>query len=247
MAYFLIAYLCISLPVAVWFFFSQEGGRGRLGVLLGYLMVSIALLTSGQIFGPSISKGLVNFIKPDGSMLPMACSGHLDEAIAGLRQIQFTQKEVFQAGVGEKLYLRGWIGSTNSMHQPVTVRLVSKKDGGKVDFRVMQENRPDVVTAQADPGLLYGGFRAEAQLPQRLPLGRYRIVVECRDGKEIDQYEPHCEVEVVSALAVAALDEPPKLQIQSGSNKKPFQVAPSFVPQKSQKYKDKKTKTASDY
>jgi len=137
------------------------------------------------------------------------CKGALDEAEAGLRQIVVGMSDSFPAGVGRRLMLKGWISSFYSIENPITVRLIPR-NGGKpsVDLTVTQEKRPDVLKTTHDPLLEQCGFRAQCVLPADLPLGKYHVVVQCRDNLNADEFIPRCEVEVVSAQAGIALDAP---------------------------------------
>jgi hypothetical protein len=105
--------------------------------------------------------------------------------------------------------LKGWIYSFYSIKNPITVRLIPR-NGGKssVDLAVIQEKRPDVLKTTHDPLLEQCGFRAQCVLPADLPLGKYHVVVQCRDNLNADEFIPRCQVEVVSAQAGIALDAP---------------------------------------
>jgi hypothetical protein len=210
MAYFIINYLCITGAIVGWIVFSCEGWRRKVGITVGYLMISAGLFAFIQLEGAALGRmvdGLFDLRKNDNA--PMECRGALDEAEAGLRKIMVGMSDSFPAGVGRRLMLKGWIYSFYSIKNPITVRLIPR-NGGKpsVDLTVTQEKRPDVLKTTHDPLLEQCGFRAQCVLPADLPLGKYHVVVQCRDNLNADEFIPRCQVEVVSAQAGIALDAP---------------------------------------
>lgn len=210
MAYHLMVYLLITSPIAAWAILSQDERVRRVFFLVGYVVFSFLLIFLVDWQGKRVDRFLSDlFQSTDNANLPLACRGSLDEALAGLRRIQLSRVASFQAGVGRKLLLRGWIGSELSQNNPTTVRLVAK--GGVRSFEgftTIQLPRPDVVIATAIPMLEKSGFQAEAVLPSDLPPGEYSVVVECRDAARTDQFLSSIVVEVVSAEIGAAIDAP---------------------------------------
>ena len=150
------------------------------------------------------------FLKvPTDANLPVACQGSLDEITAGLRVIPAVGKDLVSAGVGRKLVLRGWIGSKHAKDNGITVRMTSKvRKGPFLEFQVKTEMRPDVAACMAQSLMEWGGFEAEAIVPNDFPLGRYKILVECRKASSRHQFAPEKEIAVVSAKVGAAPDLP---------------------------------------
>jgi hypothetical protein len=181
----------------------------KAGIMACYLVFSVGLIAFVQIEGSALGRTVDGFLGLEKDNTPMECRGTLDEAEAGLRHIMVGMSDFFQAGVGRRLMLRGWIGSFYSIKNPIMVRLIPC-NGGKpeVDLTVTQEKRPDLLKVTRDPLLEQCGFRAECVLPVDLPLGKYHVVVQCRDNLNVDEFIPRCEVEVVSAQAGSALDAP---------------------------------------
>ena len=174
-----------------------------------YLVFSVGLIAFVQTEGSALARTVDGFLGLEKDNTPMECRGTLDEADAGLRHIMVGMSDFFQAGVGRRLMVRGWISSYYSIENPITVRLIPC-NGRKpeVVLTVTQEKRPDLLKVTHDPLLEQCGFRAECVLPVDLPLGKYHVVVQCRDNLNVDEFIPRCEVEVVSALAGSALDAP---------------------------------------
>jgi hypothetical protein len=209
MAYFLINYLCATGAIVAWIVFSSEGWRRKIGITVIYLIVSAGLVAFIQHEGAALAKTTDGILGVEKDNAPVECRGALDEAEAGLRHIMVGMSDSLQAEVGRRLMLRGWISSYYSIKNPITVQMIPRK-GGKpsLNLKVTQEKRPDLLKATHDPFLEQCGFRAECVLPQDLPLGKYQVVVQCRDNLNVDEFIPRCEVEVVSAQAGSALDAP---------------------------------------
>lgn len=209
MAYFLINYLCITGAIVGCIVFSCEGWRRRVVIGGCSLIFSAGLFAFIQLEGAPLASTLNGFLGWEKENTPVECKGALDEAEAGLRQIVVGMSDSFQAGVDRRLMLRGWIASFYSIKNPITVRLIPR-NGGKpsVELTVTQEKRPDLLKATHDPLLEQCGFRAHCVLPADLPLGKYHVVVQCRDKLNADEFIPRCQVEVVSAQAGIDLDAP---------------------------------------
>ena len=209
MAYFIINYLCATGAIVAWIVYSCEGWRRKAGIMACYLVFSVGFIAFVQTEGSALARTVDGFLGLEKDNTPMECRGTLDEADAGLRHIMVGMSDFFQAGVGRRLMVRGWISSYYSIKNPITVRLIPC-NGGKpeVVLTVTQEKRPDLLKVTHDPLLEQCGFRAECVLPVDLPLGKYHVVVQCRDNLNVDEFIPRCEVEVVSALAGNALDAP---------------------------------------
>jgi hypothetical protein len=209
MAYFIINYLCIMGAIVGWIVFSCEGWRRKVVIGGCSLIFSVGLFAFIQLEGATLASALDGVFGGEKENTPVECKGSLDEADAGLRKIVVGMSDSFQAGVGRRLMLKGWIYSFYSIKNPITVRLIPR-NGGKssVDLAVIQEKRPDVLKTTHDPLLEQCGFRAQCVLPADLPLGKYHVVVQCRDNLNADEFIPRCQVEVVSAQAGIALDAP---------------------------------------
>jgi hypothetical protein len=239
MTYFIVAYLCITGQIVLWILFSREGWKDR-GIVVGvYLLLSVGLFGMMCEVGPRLERMYDAFLK--GSVdanLPVACKGSLDDITAGLRVIPASDKDVARAGVGRKLILRGWIGSEYAKDNGTAVRMIPKGgEGPCLEFQVRTEMRPDVAVYMAQPEMEWGGFQAEAFLPKDLPLGRYRILVECRNGPSRDQFEPEKEIAVVSAAEGAALDAPLEQELAERQRKEQQLVAPTPSPTPKKKSK----------
>jgi len=210
MVYHLMVYFLITGPVAVWVILSQDERVRRVGFLVGYVVLSLVLIFFIDWQGNRVNRFFCDlFQSTENTNLPLDCRGSLDEVVAGLRRIQVPGKASFQAGVGRKLVLTGWIGSELSQNNPTTVRLVAKGGARSFEgFTTIQLPRPDVVSATAITMLEKSGFQAEAVLPIDLPPGEYSVVVECRNAARTDQFVPINIVEVVSAQLGELLDAP---------------------------------------
>jgi hypothetical protein len=210
MAYILIAYLCITLPLMGWIVLSCEGVVRKSLAGGFYVLISGVLLwtvVAQQTWLNRMMDGFLDLGKADN--IPISCRGSFDEAEAGLRHIRVGDGDSLQAGVGKHLMVRGWIGSINSIKNPITVRM-APKNGGIPDltFKVTQEKRPDVAKYNFNPMLEQSGFKADIVLPHDLPLGSYRLIIDCRDGKCVEEFIPRCGIDVVPAEIGIALDAP---------------------------------------
>lgn len=218
MTYFLVAYLCITGPIAAWAFFSQDRRWMRAIVVVLYVVISIVIAqwfprydekpAVVQTAVPNLQSTLTQLANR-GQGRTVACEGFLDEVTAGPRTIQVGSRESIMVAPGKRLVLRGWIGSelTQTEIPSVKIQLIR---GGKTELKMpaVQQDRPDVVLYKANPSLSRCGYSAELILPNDLPLGTYRVIVECRKGETCEQMMPPCKIQVVSPADVAALDAP---------------------------------------
>jgi hypothetical protein len=197
-------------PILVWIFISREGIRTRIGVILGYLFLSVIFFGIAKVMKAPFERLshaiLDNSVDVDHCCI---CPGSLDEITAGLRVMPTLGQESLKAGVGRKLVLRGWIGSEFARYYGTTIKMTSRSDNrSSLEFQVKSERRPDVASFMIQPELEWGGFQAEAVIPKDFPLGRYKILVECRNASSRDQFYPLCEIAVVSEEEGASLDAP---------------------------------------
>jgi hypothetical protein len=57
-AYFIINYLCITGAIVGWIVFSCEGWRRKVGITVGYLMISAGLFAFIQLEGATLASAL---------------------------------------------------------------------------------------------------------------------------------------------------------------------------------------------
>jgi hypothetical protein len=110
---------------------------------------------------------------------------------------------------GKRLVLAGWIGSELTQTEIPTVKIqMIRGEKTELNMPAVQLDRPDVVVYKANPSLSRCGYSAEIILPKDLPLGTYRVIVECQKGETCEQMIPPCRIQVASPADVAELDAP---------------------------------------
>ena len=248
MTYFLVAYLCITGPFAAWAFFSQDRRWMKAIVVALYLVVSLVAMqwfpqddekpTDVQAAVPNLQTTLIQ-LASRGTGRPTGCEGFLDEVTAGPRSIQVGSRGSIMVAAGKRLVLRGWIGSELTQTEIPTVKIQMIR-GEKTELKMpaVQQERPDVVVFKANPSLSRSGYSAELILPNDLPLGTYRVIVECRKGEACEQSVPACRIQVVSPSDVAALDAPIERELAfRAQHENQRQATPKSTPNSEKKSK----------
>jgi hypothetical protein len=212
MSYFLVAYLCISAPIASWIFLSVEGRFRQ--VIIGILYVGVSVLflvaISAIIDKPSATmKSSIDWMNGENEKKPTGCNGGLDTLTAGLRPVDLNQKQKVMVAPGKRIVIQGWMGSYLTRSQVPVIKLV-QVDGAKREVLIPATpmDRPDVGLFYKNSMLGRSGFAAEAILPSNLSLGDYQVISECRSGEVWDQYIAPCRISVVPPEVVEPLDAP---------------------------------------
>lgn len=212
MTYFLVAYLCISAPIAGWIFLSVESSSRRVIVGVVYAVISVLVMAcfAGGTDKPAAKHiSLIDWIGGEDQKSATSCNGALDALTAGFRLVDPNQQQKVMVAAGKRLVLDGWMGSPLTQSQVPIMKLVqvggSKRE---VTIPATSMGRPDVVAFYKNSSLNRSGFHAEGILPGDLPLGDYQIIAECRSGEEWDQYTPSIRISVVPHEVVEPLDAP---------------------------------------
>lgn len=212
MAYFLVSYLCMSLPIAAWACLSIEKHFWRMVAGAVYLVISAVVLAcfAGTADKPGANRiSLMDRLSGENEELPTSCDGALDAVTVGFRPVDLNNQEKVMVALGKRIVLQGWMGSPLTQSQVPIVKLV-KLHGEKPEVMIPATpmERPDVVAAKRDSLLSRSGFHAEGTLPEDLPLGDYQVIIECRSVGEWYGYNPSCRISVVPPSVVEALDAP---------------------------------------
>jgi hypothetical protein len=212
MTYFLVAYLCISAPIAVWVFLSVEGRFRQVIVGVVYAVISVLVMAcfpGGTDKSAAKHISMIDWIGGENDKRLRGCNGWLDALTAGFRPVDPNQQQKVMVAAGKRLVLEGWMGSPLTQSQVPVIKLV-QMGGAKreVTIPATSMERPDVVAFYKNSSLNRSGFHAEGILPGDLPLGDYQIIAECRSGEEWDQYTPSFRISVVPHEVVEPLDAP---------------------------------------
>lgn len=239
MAYFLVAYLCISAPIAAMVFLSVKGKSRQAIVGTLYMGVSVLSLVaiSGIVDKPSATmESAIDWMNGENEKKPTDCNGHLDSLTAGLRPVDLNQKQKVMVAPGKRIVIEGWMGSPLTRSQVPVIKLV-QMDRAKREVLIPASamERPDVETFLQNSFLNRSGFRAEALLPGDLPLGDYQVIAECRSEGRWDQYIAPCRISVVPPGVVESLDAPYELAAAEAAAQQVIQAQRASQNQKANK------------